>query len=61
MISRRRLRCLVHGGPDLDRQLGDLVADGTLTTEDADAVREFAVYLTSLAATRGREARTETP
>lgn len=30
---------------DLERQLGDGVADGRITTEDADTIREFRDFL----------------
>jgi len=49
-VNRQQLRCLIVDDSDTSRALGDLVADGKITAEDAEAVIEFAEYLRRLAA-----------
>lgn len=50
-MSKDIRRCLILTAGNIERQLGDAVADGTLTQHDADQLRSFALFLERVART----------
>lgn len=53
-MPEQRMPCIIGATGDIERELGDHIADGVLTEGDADQVRRFSEFLTVWGPTDGK-------